>query len=243
MQNISKIFVSVLLIVCSHLISFSQPELAFKVIEELGIAIEDCEETLFAEMEFPEMKGNSILVIPQIGYEEEGYFVLNTCVYIVDNGTAQIQAEFFESHQSSGWDSDAIYITEISIDTMPYYFQKDQMGFAIQVHTRGSSSPNPYSSKHVSFFMLKDSRLMRLLKNYEIYSYGGEWDMDCYGELYRSSLEAKLSNKMTNGYYDITLTGNNTQINLEKVNGECIRNERKEEADPIVLTFKDGKYQ
>lgn len=117
---------------------------------------------------FPNNLNETIIVIPEIVDEGEMYFELNSHILIIDSKSGNIKSYFFESSKTNNWISDAIQLTEITIDTAPYKVSKNERAFGIRLHFIGSSRPNPYENEIISLFVQSKNKLKKILNNYEI---------------------------------------------------------------------------
>jgi len=236
-MNLPTFVLSCLLIVFSNH-SFAQlSDLTVKVLDDLNINKEDCED-LFSEKVLPYNKDLSVIVIPKIGEKEEDMFSLDSYVVVVNNKSKKIQQLYFESYTTSGWESDAIFINEISIDTAPYLVQENKRAFGIVIHSRSMSRPNPYYSKYLSLYLPDGNNLQNILKSFEIYSYGGETDMNCIAEIYSEDKTLILSKTKTNNFIDINVDVLHKKI----ISKNCIETETSTNSKQ-VLKFIDGSYK
>jgi len=239
MNFFRSILVWVFVVLTSN--TFGQPsDLTIKVMDNLGIHLEDCEGSLFAEKVLPYDKNLTVIVIPKIGQHKEGMFTLDSYVVVVNNKTERIKHKYFESYKTSGWESDAVFISDLTIDTARYLVQENTRAFGVILHTRNMSHPNPYASNYISLFIPKGNKLQNILKNFEIYSYGGETDMECLAELYYQRKILILSNNITNGFFDIEVKVSNT-IHISK--GEDCEATKTSSNAKQVLKFSDGTYK
>lgn len=213
------------------------------VLFQLGLRIEDCYEELITEKQVPGAPKESIVVIPKIAGMDQGMFGLDTYIVVVNNVNGNIKHKYYESNATNGWDSDGIHLTGITIDTAPYILKGNTRGFGIRVSFRANSKPNPYSSETLTLFMPKGSKLIPVLKNYEVDRYTGEWDMQCNGEFHEMQKVLVIRESKTNDYFDILVkTKQSTIINTRDAKGKCqetIREEKKEQ----LLKFQGNTYR
>jgi len=222
---------------------FGQPsDLTLEVMDELGIHLKDCEGSLFAEKILPYDDSLSVIVIPKIGKQEEGMYTLDSYILIVNNKTGKTKHHYFESYTTSGWESDAIYITKIAIDTAPYLVQENTRAFGVVIHNRSMSHPNPYSSSFISLFIPDGDRLKNILKNYETYTYGGETDTNCLGKFYSETKIIILSKNKTNGFFDLETKSTNAEIIYKEKGNDCIES-KTTTISKQTLKYSNGTYR
>ncbi|RXR30117.1 hypothetical protein EQG68_11855 [Flavobacterium piscinae] len=153
----------------------------------------------------PNNPKEAIVVIPEImeGSKEEEFFRLNSHIAIVNLKSKTITHQYFESHKTNGWVSDAIRLDEIKIDTAPYFVNESTRAFGIRVSYFGSSRVNPYYNQTLSLFIKENNTLKKILHNFNIEKNTGEWNGNCEGEFFNESKTLVISKKKTNGYVDI----------------------------------------
>ena len=206
-----------------NLISFAQSEsLINKVVKQLHLDKSKIQNELVVSTIIPNNPNETIIVIPEIVDEGEMYFELNSHILIIDSKSGNIKSHFFESSKTNNWISDAIQLTEITIDTAPYKVSKNERAFGIRLHFIGSSRPNPYENETISLFVQSKNKLKKVLNNYEILYNGGEWDTDCEGKFVDERKVLIISNNKTNGFFDIFVKNKITETtNYINENGEC----------------------
>lgn len=152
----------------------------------------------------PHNPDETIVVIPEIvGEYNYDDFELNSYILLVDNKTHKITHKYFESSKTNGWDSNAIMLSEITIDTAPYQLNENTRAFGIGVYHYGMSRPNPYGNKTISLFVKSTNGIKRVLRHYDVMNNYGEWDTNCTGEFKDVKNTLIISRKATNGYFDI----------------------------------------
>lgn len=172
----------------------------------------------------PNSPNEAVVVIPEIasGSKEEHFLELNTHIAVVNLETKQITHQYFESAQTNGWISDAVQLREIKIDTAPYNVSKNTRAFGIRVYNYGASHANPYENETLSLFVKSNNTLKKILHNYTVIDYGGEWDTNCLGKFIRHNKTLIIAQEKTNEYYDITVKNKVKETNnFEDKNGDC----------------------
>lgn len=209
------------------------------VLKKLNIKREDCYQDLVVEKILPYSKDKSVLVIPKIVEHDEGFFILDSYIVIVDNGSGKILNLF---HEDKAWTSDAVSLETIVIDFAPYKLNSTTRAFGIRTRYSGSSRPNPYSVEYISLFYPENNKLIRVLKDFTIYSYTGEWDTNCNGEFYSENKFLIISDEKTNNFNNIISKVTYTTITRTFENDDC-KDEEKVEKKTGVLKFKEGEYK
>ncbi len=210
------------------------------ILKQLKLTKKQCELSLIVAKPFPNNKNETIVVIPEIAKEENGYYEFHSHVLIVDTKTNKIIHKYYESAEDNDWISDAVMLAEIKIDTAPYMVSKNNRAFGVRVYVYNQSKPNPYSRESMSLFIKKTNVLNKVLDNHTMMEYSGEGDASCYGEFLRSEKIFIMTSNKTNGYYDVLVKNKLTSItnNVDK-NGKCIS---ENEVSLIKSTLKFDGY-
>ncbi len=176
----------------------------------------------------PDNPEESIVFIPVIVEEDEDFFRLSTYIVIAETETGNLINIYFEPYSI---ESDAVLLTNVSIDTAPYYVAEDNRAFGIKVSHHSMSQPNPYSTSVLSLYLESENKITRILKDYTVSEYSGEWDTRCAGEFIHQEKTVQMSSNQTNGFYDIKVKDTITNIlSFVGGNGDC-----DEEKDITIL--------
>lgn len=220
----------ILLLSCSSLFEtiLAQPsDLALQTIKTLNLKLEECKEELIVEMVNP-CDTTQIIIVSHI--------------LIVNSSSDKIIHKYFESVETNEWESDAIRLTEIAIDTLVYPVSSNTNAFGIQVKYRGSSHANPYDYETLTLFIPSGDSLLPVLKNLTTYQFSGEWDTRCTGRFETRNVDLEFLTRQTNGFYDVRFTEsifieNDIWKNENCHLGRCYVRRKK-----TKLKFRNGQY-
>ena len=207
----------------------SEEVLVDKVIRQLELRYDKVNTHLLVTKVNPANTQETIMVIPEYAEidEDEIYFELNSHIVVVTNLTGDIIHHYFESSKTNGMVSDAVRLSEITIDTAPYIVAKNARAFGVRVNFYGLSKANPYSKETISLFVKSGNTLKKVLHNFDVMEYGGEWDTNCAGAFIGTKKILILSKQVTKGYYDIIVKEKITEtINYENEEGDCDTKEK-----------------
>ncbi|WP_111672798.1 PA3715 family protein [Algoriphagus litoralis] len=202
--------------------TFLDFELINSVLTELQLDWVQTKTNLITAKTNPENPEETILVIPKIVDEGVQYFNLDSHIVIADNNTYKIKNTYAESHQTNQWESDAIALNRIEIDETRYRIAGDKSAFGVTVSYRGHSRVNPYSNKTLSLFKKSGNGLVKVLSDFSIENFNGEWDGDCEGSFVNETKAISISNKKTKGYFDILATSRIVEsLDHKDLEGDC----------------------
>ncbi|MCV9387394.1 hypothetical protein [Reichenbachiella ulvae] len=198
---------------------------------------------LIAIQEHPFRIDEAILVIPGIVDEAEQYFELNSHIVLVDPRSGNISHQFYEGAANSSWVSDAVELKEIRIDSALYQVSEEKEAYGVRVSFVGMSRANPYEHETLSLFTKIEDDLRRVLENYPVMQYNGEWDTDCEGEFVREEKTLSMDSTKSKGLFDFTVNNEITATtNYVDDQGDCDYEEQIS-TETQVLKFNGIKYE
>ena len=205
------------------------------VLKQLKLKPSNIHENLYREKKLPNKPSQTLMVIPKYRTNEtdnEGHIFLELDAYIIitDSSTGKILYKYIEEN---AWSSDAMVLTDINIDTGLYQLNEKDRAFGIRVSYRGSSNPNPYSYTDLSLFVIQNNVMKKILTNYQINRFSGEWDTRCAGESEEIFGTIDMDKNKTNGFKDFMIKNEITQTKTFNTNDGC---------DEKVTTKKATKY-
>jgi hypothetical protein len=141
-------------------------------------------------MVFPIRKGND---------ENEATFDLYVVVYDF------LQQRITQSYKGiDEYYSDAVELQELSIDTAKFILTEGIRAFGIRAFYKNGSKVNPYSEETFSLFLPENTSLKKILHQYQLSTYNGEWSYNCEGSWSdESNSMFIMDSKKTNGYFNI----------------------------------------
>ncbi len=230
-------------------INAETPKIEFNLIDtvlkNLNLEKENCKLDWVALKENPSNPEETIMVIPEVIEEntDEHYIELNSYILIVNTKTGKIINKFFESSKTNRWVSDTAELREISIDTAPYNVTDNKRAFGIRVKHVGNFGANPYELEIITLFIKSKNTLKKVLKNYDMMSYGGERVAICTGEFVRENKALIITANKTNNYYDILVKSKITEsIDYKNEDGDC-ESEISITTKKIVLKYDGNQYK
>ncbi|SHH60136.1 PA3715 family protein [Winogradskyella jejuensis] len=167
----------------------------------------------------------TLVILAEIEGENAKYddMAFTSHIIIANTTTKTVLNYFTQTSSGNGWVSDAIMLTNISINTEPYTLNATDTAFGLTISHRSGSQPNPYNEKHLSLYTKKDSTLQKILDYYPIYERGGEVNVNaCFAEYITMDKQLMVSDDKTNGFNDIIVKQTNSKTTYqEDENGDC----------------------
>lgn len=246
-----RIFSLIFLLSLSCSYGFSQERniessvLAKNIFAQLKLKQGDVNEELYVEKVLPNMKSQTVMVIPKYRKNEPDgygnyYLELDAYIIIADNTNGKILYKYYEEN---AWTSDASRLSSITINTGLFNLNSETRAFGINVSYQGSSQPNPNHHTDLSLFVKSNQSLKKVLSNYTTETFGGEWDMKCVGEFEQVSSTIIVDKKRkTKNFNDLIIKDKITKTINTPVNDDCIEKETVS-SKTLRLKFNGTEYK
>lgn len=246
-----RIFSLIFLLSLSCSYGFSQERniessvLAKNIFAQLKLKQGDVNEELYVEKVLPNMKSQTVMVIPKYRKNEPDgygnyYLELDAYIIIADNTNGKILYKYYEEN---AWTSDASRLSSITINTGLFNLNSETRAFGINVSYQGSSQPNPNHHTDLSLFVKSNQSLKKVLSNYTTETFGGEWDMKCVGEFEQVSSTIIVDKKRkTKNFNDLIIKDKITKTINTPVNDDCIEKETLS-SKTLRLKFNGTEYK
>lgn len=209
------------------------------IINQLKLKKGSIKEDLVVEKKMPNKEDSYIIVIPVLdGVEEDDGFTVRNTILVTD-GTGLIKNQYVDPEE---YFSDAVMLQSFTVDTGLYNLTSTIRAFGVTADYRNGSGPNPYSLRTISMYYQEEKTLKIVLNQYQISSYGGEWDMKCAGEFTEGNSLIVMTKEKRNGFANLQIKTTTTQTKSEVVNDECTESETSK-ISYKVLKFNKSEYQ
>lgn len=234
-----------LIFICSTIYSQVQNDMLLtKVLKQLKLNKKDIHEELYSEKVLPNKTSNTLMVIPKYRVnetDEYGHLFLELDAYIIiaDNNTGKILYKYVDEN---AWTSDAMVLSAISIDTGIYQLNPENRAFGIRVYYSGSSRPNPYNQTDLSLFIIQNNTIKRILKNYPVSEFHGEWDTNCAGEFEDINGVISIDKNKNNGFNNLIIKNKIEQTKNIPTKDDCIE-KKTTKLSNIILKYNGKEYK
>lgn len=170
-------------------------------------------------------------------------FGLNSHIAAIDIVSQTILAYYYESQETNGWISDAIRITDISIDATPYLFTEDTEGFGVRVTFEGASRANPYFIESLDLFTVRTTSIEKIYNDLIIFESHGEWDTNCAGIFDEAHRDVSITGNESFGIPELRIETEYIYTEqFETDDGDCDYRESTRIEETILL-FNGEKYE
>ncbi|MBD3906550.1 hypothetical protein NAL32_18115 [Chryseobacterium sp. Ch-15] len=209
------------------------------VLKQLKLNSSKIHNQLYTEKKMPYLEDSYIIVVPVLlgKLEADGFSVKNTI--LITDSQGRINNKYIDATE---FGSDAIMLDSFTIDTGLYKLNSNIRSFGVTANYRGSSGPNPYSSSDISLYYPEGKTLKKVLDNYNLRTYSGEWDMNCSGKSEEDNSVIIVDLAKTNGFANLKIKTEKIKKFTKEINNEC--NESKtSKISYKTLKFNKSVYQ
>ena len=133
-------------------------------------------------------------------------------------------------------------LSDITIDTGIYQLNEKERAFGIRVDYEGSSRPNPFNKTDLSLFVVQNNNLKRILSNYPITEFHGEWDTNCAGEFEDINSVIDIDKNKTNGFRNLTIKSKIEQTKNIATKDDCVE-KKTTKLSTIKLKYNGKEYK
>lgn len=173
----------------------------------------------------------------QISYEAP---LADLVILVAANPDNKLIASFVDKN---ALDSDAIYVSDILLDTARYRLNETTTAFGIRVNRIGSSRANPYSNQVLSLFTVENNTIQRKLNNLIVESSSGQYDGTCAGEYTDSKSIILIGDRSpNNAYANLIVKSTITDSAGGYVNNDCDELYSETQNQQFRLKFGGTEY-
>lgn len=163
--------------------------------------------------------------------------VFDVEIAVVNNASGKVVANIY---QTDAWESDAIEIHRVQIDTGRYQLAAATRAFGVRIYSHNSSIPNPFHSEWLSLYMIKNQSLINLA-GITVNEFKGEWDTNCAGEFEEFNRILIVLPHKTNGFADLLVKETRAKKKSQPIGTECIESVIPE-TKQYTLKFEKDSY-
>ncbi|CAM3682965.1 hypothetical protein VA7868_04241 [Vibrio aerogenes CECT 7868] len=140
--------------------------------------------------------------------------------------------------------SDAIYVSQIKLDTARYKLNENTTAFGVRILKSGSSSVNPFSMELLSLYFYDHQQVSRVMSYLKVSSDGGEYDGRCDGDFSSDKSVIMMGkNKQHDHFAPLIVKTTRQSYTTTMVQGECIQSNQPEQKLTHILRYRQGIYQ
>lgn len=185
---------------------------------------------------------NSDLVVVMLPYgtsSNENDSLFSLVLAVIDVKENRIVQSYFHKDIAQ---SDAIYISDIILDTKKFHHISKNTTFTVTIQHTGSSRPNPYGSSTLYAYSLQDGKISLILDGFEVMNSAGENNVAGVG--YELSTVLTYKKYKSRKEYDTLIFDslskrvdfNYSDTKSEENISDVVRKE-------VQLQYIDGKYE
>lgn len=238
-----KKYISTLLVVLFSFSSVSQTNsLEEKIKKELNF--NDNDYFSFDLKQLPDNPKLSLVAVTKyVGKPEEGGFDCELILVLIETNSQKIIYKYVDKTKFS---SDAIRLSSVTLDMANYSVSKNLRAFGVRSSYEGSSRANPYSNENMMLFIIQENKIHKILPDFEMSAFHGEYNMDCNYENEESNSFFIMQKEKSNGFYSILVK---TKASITKAipsktdENDCVETVTEIKPTYKKLIYKNGIYQ
>jgi hypothetical protein len=139
--------------------------------------------------------------------------------------------------------SDAIYLSDIKIDTAAYTISKNIRAFGVRFIFNGSSRVSPSTDEFMNLYITDNKNIKNILRGLTTYNFSGDWDgTSCEGVFDETNFYLSISPVQTNGFANILLTKKSQHKKSIKINNECEEKILYSPTEKQKIIFNGDRY-
>ena len=222
----------------------SDKDIINKAIEFLKVKESDLLSDKICLKVMPNQKEKVIIIVPIISkrYVECGddpCFDIDNNILVWNKATKAIETKYTKKAE---WTSDAVYLSELKIDTGIYHLNKNTRAFGIRYSYYVSSRFNPFNSESINLYYIKNNQIVEVLNDFKLNNLNGETDGDCANSSYETSKSVFIiSDKLTTKFNDIMVK---TKLKEYSLDEDCEKEIiKKESTKTTVLKFDEKQHK
>lgn len=170
--------------------------------------------------------------------DAEGYSTGDLELLVLDSASLQVKQRL---RLKNRMDDDAMYISDISLDTARWKVAPDQLAFGLRIAKSGSSRANPFHEEVLSLFITDNTRLRPILNGVVVTDSSGEWDGRCAGTFSDITRTLSLSDTARHDYADIIVSEKRSESVDSETAGDCRSKETRHKAS-YRLSYNGNAY-
>ena len=227
------------LLFCSYVVKAQENVQVYnQVIKTLGIPKDKIDKDLYTEKVLPYDTYKLVMVFPIRKGNDENEATFDLYVVVYDF----LQKRITQSYKGiDEYYSDAVELQELSIDTAKFILTEGIRAFGIRAFYKNGSKVNPYSEETFSLFLPENTSLKKILDQYQLSTYNGEWNYNCEGSWSdESNSMFIMDSKKTNGYFNIK----NKQTFIGKgTDKDCNEGIMQKSTKTVFLKYNGKEYK
>lgn len=176
-------------------------------------------------------------VTKYVGKTEEDEFDCELILVLIETNSQKIIYKYVDKTK---FISDAIRLSSVTLDMANYSVSKNLRAFGVRSSYEGSSRVNPYSNENIMLFIIQENKILKILPDFEMSAFHGEYNMDCNYENEESKSFFIMQKEKSNGFYSILVK---TKASITKaIPSKTDENDCVETVTEIKPTYKKLIY-
>ncbi|KAE9641031.1 hypothetical protein EJA70_23315 [Pseudomonas sp. PB103] len=171
------------------------------------------------------------------GSDDAGMYDLDLSIVNASNA-----APIATYHKPGAYNSDAIRLDDLRIDTARYRLAPDVRAFGVRSLFGHSSSALPYEKTDLTLYVREGNALRPVLEGLVVFKNNGEFMGDCSGYANQVRRTLDVAPTSHHGFADLIITTRGSKMKEIKSGGQCVSKTTDLKKTQITLTYDGEQY-
>lgn len=190
---------------------------------------------------WPAFQNQAIVVkstyLADVGGDDAGVFDLDLSV--VNASNAKPIATY---HKPGAFNSDAIRLDDLRIDTARYRLAPNVRAFGVRSMFGHSSSAIPYEKTDLTLYVREGDALRPVLEGLVVFKNHGEFMSDCDGYTKTLRRTVDIGTSSHHGFADLLITTSGSKMKNTKSGSQCVSKTTDLKKTQVTLTYDGQQY-
>lgn len=175
--------------------------------------------------------------LADVGGDDAGVFDLDLSV--VNASNAKPIATY---HKPGAFNSDAIRLDDLRIDTARYRLAPNVRAFGVRSMFGHSSSAIPYEKTDLTLYVREGDALRPVLEGLVVFKNHGEFMSDCDGYTKTLRRTVDIGTSSHHGFADLLITTSGSKMKNTKSGSQCVSKTTDLKKTQVTLTYDGQQY-
>ena len=145
-------------------------------------------------------------------------------------------------HKPGAYNSDAVRLDDVRIDTARYRLTPDIRAFGLRAKFAHSSQAMPYEKTDLALYVREGNELRPVLEGLVVAKNNGEFINDCEGYTKTIRRTVEIGPSSHHGLADLIVTTNGSKMKNTQSGKECLSKTTRLKQKQITLTYDGQQY-
>lgn len=145
-------------------------------------------------------------------------------------------------HKPGAYNSDAVRLEDVRIDTARYRLTPDIRAFGLRAKFAHSSHAVPYEKTDLALYVREGDELRPVLEGLVVYKHHGEFTSKCEGYNRKIRRTVEIGPAMHHGFADLIVTTSGSKMKNTQSGNQCVSKTTELKKKQVTLTYDGQQY-